>query len=401
MSIVSEPECSHNVPDCDKSNRDTLLATDNQEQCIATLQTTLHPIIYLPPILRSKMTSSELPILQTKLLEEPCLIICLLEAIAVLQKKLRKGAEIVGACARCCSDTCTHIPALHDVRASFIDIIDTVFNYLKIPSDDDALLTLLEDSLDYFQQSFDEVSGAYCIIKTFYDELRADSAQDSIARLTSPDMHDQLQATIKQLLGPSMSAFLIQLNAFYESMPHEWLVGVINEQSSRFCEILDLHVQGRFASLGADHLYPGGLDHWYSKLLGGISFNLYILVQRLQVREGRVHDCDIVATQTPLDRFYSIVSVMCFPHKLPMLDDYDTSLHDPRDDPRDSGYQPQSCENEDDGDSLQSDEDEEDEDEEDEDDQQDEPEDVVRDDVYTFMLSVDQKTSELTNSGTS
>jgi hypothetical protein len=400
VSIVSEPECSHSVPDYDKSNRDSLLSTDNQEQCITTLQTTLHPIIHLPLILHSKMTNSELPILQTKLWEEPCLIICLLEAIAVLQKKLRRGAEIVGACARCCSDTCTHVPALHDVRASFIDIIETVFNYLKIPNDDDALQILEEDSLEYFQQPFDEVSRALFIIQTFYDELRADSAQDSLVRLTSPDMHDQLQATIKQLLGPSMSVFLIQLNAFSKNMPHEWLVGVINEQSSRLCEILYLHVQGKFASLGAAHLYPGGLDHWYSKLLGGISFNLYVLVQRLEICEGRVHDCDTVATQTPLDRFYSIVSVMCFPHELPMLDDYDTSLHDPRDDPRDSGYQPQSCEDEDDGYSLQSDEDEDD-DEEDEEDQQDEPEDVVRDDVYAFMLSVDQKTSELTNAGTS
>jgi hypothetical protein len=141
----------------------------------------------------------------------------------------------------------------------------------------------------------------------------------------------------------------------------------------------------KFASLGADHLHPGGLDHWYSKLLGGISFNLYILVQRLEVRGGRVHDCDTADPQTPFDRFCSIVSVICFPHELPMLDDYDTSLHDPRDDPGDSGYRPQTCD------------DEEDEEDENDEDEQDELEDVLRDDIYAFMLSVDQKTSELNN----
>jgi hypothetical protein len=68
-----------------------------------------------------------------------------------------------------------------------------------------------------------------------------------------------------------------------------------------------------------------------------------------------------------------------------MLDDYDTSLHDPRDDPGDSGYRPQTCD------------DEEDEEDENDEDEQDELEDVLRDDIYAFMLSVDQKTSELNN----
>jgi hypothetical protein len=230
---VSEPECSHNVPDYDKSIRDTLLFIDNLEQYITTLQTTLHLIIHPSTVLPSKMINGEFPVLQTKLLEEPCLIICLLEAISVHQKKIQSCAEVVGACARCCSDKCTHVPAVHDMRASFIDIIDTVFNFLKILDDDDALLNLEEDSLEYFRRSDDEVTRSYSIVRAFYNEIRADSAQDSIVRLTSPDMHDQLQATMKQLLDPSMSAFLGKLNTFSKNMPHEWLVGVINEQSSR------------------------------------------------------------------------------------------------------------------------------------------------------------------------
>jgi hypothetical protein len=311
-------------------------------------------------ILEFKMTEGEFLAVGTKLLEEPCSVICLLSALASLRKDIMD--ERGGSAAL--SDE--REEALNDVRSAFTEIV-TTFNILYIPVNDRRLLNLWYTGMDYFQRSSCRFYRNYSVIKAFQNGLRDEPAQASIARLTSTDMHDQLQTTIKQLISPIVSAFLSQLSAFYETMSPEWLCAVIWKQSNILSSILNLYVQEKVTSLIVGRPGPGCFHIWYARVRSAFQQNLLVLLAKLKFYEGRPYDCNTVLSQTAMSRFCFNISA-CFPHQLPLLDEEDMSLEDP-------DFWPS-----DDDEKLDQ---------------------ATRDDVYAFMLLVNRKTVELSDSATS
>jgi hypothetical protein len=114
-------------------------------------------------------------------------------------------------------------------------------------------------------------------------------------------------------------------------------------------------------SLTAGRRGPDCFQIWCGKLRGVIQFNLHALLRRLEFHEGRPYDWNTVLTQNSMNRFYAKIS-RCFPHELDLVDNQDH-------------YWPS-------------------EDEE-------KMDQATRDDMYAFMLLVNRRTLELTDSATS
>jgi hypothetical protein len=217
--------------------------------------------------------------------------------------------------------------ALSDVRSTFAEIL-TTFNILYLPINGRRLLGLWYTGMDYFQRSSYRFYRNYSVIKAFHNEFRADSVQASIAHLTSPDMHDHLLTTIKQLISPSVLAFLSQLGAFYETMPPGWLCAVIWEESNTLSSILNLYVQEKVQPLITGRPSPGCFYIWDVRVRSVFQHNLLVLLAKLEFHESRPYDGNTVLTETAMAHFYLNISA-CFPHQLLLLDEEDIILEDP------------------------------------------------------------------------
>jgi hypothetical protein len=147
---------------------------------------------------QSRITNRDFRVVGANVLEEPCLVICLQSALAsVRMDNWQPSGGLLSN---------ERAEALRDFRSAFAKILKA-FTTHCVTVNDRRLLDLWYTGMQHLQRSSYRFSRDYSVVKVFHNELCADSARASIARITSRDMQDQLQTAFKQLITPEYLNF--------------------------------------------------------------------------------------------------------------------------------------------------------------------------------------------------